>query len=248
MTRFARRSWTKKILLRCSLYEVRAAFLTLLTSVFEVICPVVRDSYFDEIEDEDEVVGMEVTTTGEGGQEEATAEVGEDEASDKQPALVSDDSMDSAYVYAIGQDSDDLGEGRTVGRFKFWRASNCVTRFIGSLFCLLPEAPKFFKRFDHLFSVFDRFARIGEHEALLLIACGAVPRLMDIYQGTAAKVPLRCLTVDGTVPSPTNRSKMSKSNDSFANFGPLLSTLAALAASGALYNTAKGELRRYFRM
>ena len=155
-----------------------------------------------------------------------------------------DDSADSVFLYPLSNDGS-IGSGRALKRFKFWRAKNFVAKFIGSLFCLLPEAPKWFKRFDYLFDVFHRFARVGQEESLFLIRCGAVPRLVSFYQGSDVKVqiPAACLTLNGSIPEPIQRGKMREGNESQANFSTLLATLSILAASGASYNTARAYKR-----
>ena len=100
-------SWIRNILLRCPTSEIRSSFVKLMEVVFEVVCPLERNGYYEEDGDEIEFAkGRDAKEKKEREKEGHDAELERD-------LVLLDEAVDRVEVYGEGQESG--GE-----RFRFW--------------------------------------------------------------------------------------------------------------------------------
>lgn len=76
----------------------------------------------------------------------------------------------------------DIGEelwNRCLGVPSVWPVRSTLARIVGWMLAVLAEADVHWKHYREFFAMLDRIASLGKEEAHLMIALGAIPRLLD---------------------------------------------------------------------
>jgi len=215
------RHWIEKILLHCYKVEVRVSFVHLLEVIFRKMCPLERDSY-----------GILDSDTDNSAQKQC------------------DDGFDSdgdVTVYSVGS-GEILKPHSTLGRVQFWKSKSVVAVFVGSLLDLLDDCANHWRHFDQLFDCLDKFASCGQDEAIFLIRCGTILRLVELYQGEKGSIPpgviVRSPKAKKQYLQKTKNNMRVKTGDrnKRPNFLPLLSLLSKLIRSGSFPDESESEV------
>jgi len=232
-------SWVVTVLLQCPIVEVRQNIVRLLTIVFQRMSSFTEHPQLYEVEDNDQNK-LDDHDMSKLAQASSGCQRGVDDSGESVVLSADEDS------YAHDQEDDvicsilsDSGQQTTqrLGRVRWWLSKSIVARFVGVLMELLQGCECHWKRFDQLFQLLLGFASCGQKEAVYLIRCGLVLRLVDIYAGEAGGVPRRYLVehcsseyASKKKPKSARRTKMGDKYNK-PNFNFLVSLLDVLIRS-----------------
>ena len=205
------RIWVEMIFLHCPRSEVRRMFSDMLQLVFSKMA--LKDRSLYSIEEE----CCSVRTTS--SEEEEGADFIHD---------TDDDVLVKTFGY---HEATNGSQPKRLGRARFWKSKSTLLRFIGVGMLDLLQIPRQTKIASEFYDTIFAFGSLGQAEAIYLIRCGLILRLIDIYLGDNSGVPSKALIVGVTMKASISRRNLN-GKGAKRHCRPLLNLLDLLLRSG----------------
>jgi len=231
--------WCDKIFLKCSDVMVRRDFVKVLRAIFLKMSVLERGVYNLEIEstsqapDEQDDGEARSIVLDHSEDEEDDDDMDDDESCDVDDDIIVTP-INAKHTSSHSESEGGKGGVMRIGRAKWWKSQSVLARFVGmGLLELLVGCESHWRRFDQLFECIEAFVMCGHDEALYMIRCGLVLRLIDIYLGDSGGVPQKSLLTYKKPRHLKTRQRRPKMGDKYTklNFYPLLSLLSLLIRS-----------------